>query len=103
MLYLLNENNEPYQVDLVNMDFEKLESQKIVKTYEFDDILVSTVFLGLKHGVLDGKPVLFETMIFGGEHSDIQWRYTSYDDAVASHNRIVECVKDGEDPYDIEM
>ena len=46
---------------------------------------VSTVFLGLDHGYESSVPMLFETMIFGGEHDGYQERYTSWDAAVAGH------------------
>ncbi len=34
-----------------------------------EGVRVSTVFLGLDHGWGEGPPILFETMIFGGEHN----------------------------------
>lgn len=57
---------------------------------EFEGGRVSTVFLGLDHsfGVGEG-PILFETMIFGGPHSDYQERYETWDEAVAGHKRAV--------------
>ncbi len=50
---------------------------------------VSTVFLGIDHSFTGGKPVLFETMIFGGEYDGEQWRYTTWDDAEAGHRRAM--------------
>lgn len=49
-------------------------------------VLVSTVFLGLdhRHGG-HGRPILFETMIFGGPHDQAQWRYTTAEEARAGH------------------
>jgi hypothetical protein len=38
------------------------------------DVRVSTVFLALDHSFGHGEPLLFETMIFGGEHNDYQVR-----------------------------
>ena len=54
--------------------------------------VVSTVFLTIDHGYMDAEPVLFETMVFPNENDfgDIDGdRYTSYDLAVAGHNRMV--------------
>ncbi len=51
---------------------------------------VSTVFLGLNHRFMsEGPPILWETMIFGPWWGDgeYQERYTSWDDAVAGHER----------------
>ena len=56
------------------------------------DILVSTVFLGINHRCGEGVPVLFETMVFGGKHSDLQRRYCTYDEAIEGHNNICELV-----------
>lgn len=53
---------------------------------------VSTVFLGLDHGFDDGDPVLFETMIFGGEHDREMWRYCTWAEAVEGHERAVRLV-----------
>lgn len=60
------------------------------------DVKVSTVFLGLDHGFpwaglqeADYKPVLWETMIFGGPLNDEQWRYTSIEGAKAGHAKAV--------------
>ena len=57
---------------------------------------ISTVFLSMDHslgGVIgDGRPVLFETMVFGGEHDGYQERYHTYDQAEEGHKRIVDIV-----------
>jgi hypothetical protein len=58
------------------------------------NIKISTVFLGLDHGFGGfGPPVLWETIIFGGEHDDYQERYTSYKRAVNGHKLAVDMVK----------
>jgi hypothetical protein len=57
---------------------------------------VSTVFLGIDHSFGSGGPLLFETMIFGGEHD--QWcdRYSTRQEAFAGHAAAVAMVR-GED------
>ena len=57
-----------------------------------DDGNVSTVFLGLDHSWSGGKPVLWETMIFGGEHDEYQARYTTYEDALEGHQEALNLV-----------
>jgi hypothetical protein len=48
------------------------------------------VFLGLDHSwTPGGKPVLWETMIFGGEHDQYQERYTSHKDALEGHEKAL--------------
>jgi hypothetical protein len=71
--------------------------ERTVAKDTIDNILISTVFLGLDHsfgnrGLLD-KPVLFETMIFGGEHDQYQDRYTSWEDAKKGHQKALKLVK----------
>lgn len=53
-------------------------------------VIVSTVFLGIDHDFsLTGIPVLWETMILGGEHDGYQERYTTRKDAMEGHERAV--------------
>lgn len=61
------------------------EARRVQVTQISDDVRVSTVFLPIDHGYGDGPPVLWETMIFGGEHDQYQDRYTSRDDAEIGH------------------
>ena len=60
---------------------------------ERDGVVVSTVFLGLHHGRAfgSGRPILFETMIFGGPHDQDQARYSTWTEATAGH--AVMCAK----------
>lgn len=54
------------------------------------EVRVSTVFLGLNHRFVGrGPPLLFETMVFGGERNGAQWRYSTWDEAVAGHDAAV--------------
>jgi hypothetical protein len=47
---------------------------------------VSTVFLGIDHNFWDeGPPILFETMVFGGEHDGDQWRCSTWEQALQQH------------------
>ena len=53
---------------------------------------LSTVFLGLNHNLWpDGPPALFETMLFGTDSwaGEEQWRYATWDAALAGHNELV--------------
>lgn len=57
----------------------------VARTNITEEIVVSTVFLGLDHAWGGGKPVLWETMIFGGKLDTYQTRYTSRAAAEAGH------------------
>lgn len=57
------------------------------------DVIVSTVFLGVDHQFGEGMPILFETMVFGGEYDEDQERCSTYDEALKMHYRVCEAVK----------
>ena len=57
------------------------------------DVEISTVFLGRDLSFGDGPLLLFETMIFGGELDESQWRYATWDEAETGHASAVEKVK----------
>ena len=66
------------------------ERRRVRETLIGDDgVFVSTVFLGLDHAFGGATPVLYETMIFGGQHDEYQRRYTTKDDAIAGHEEAV--------------
>lgn len=60
-------------------------------------VRVSTVFLGLDHNFgLEGKPILFETMIFGSDKKifkEYQERYCTPEEAEKGHRAAVRFVK----------
>ena len=61
------------------------------------DILISTVFLGIDHSFYaDGPPLLFETMVFGGDFDQEQQRYSTWEEAEAGHQEFVKMVKIGQ-------
>lgn len=61
---------------------------------KINGVTISTVFLGLDHNFNDfGPPLLFETMIFGGEHNDYQERCSTWEQAEAMHAQAVKLVK----------
>ena len=76
-------------------DFNEFASAKRfhIKT-TINSISISTVFLGIDHSFGYGNtPILFETMIFGGEHDEYQERYTTLAKAKKGHQRAVLKVK----------
>lgn len=70
-----------------NTWFTNNNTRKIDYTY-FEDCYVSTVFLGIDHRFdMKGKPILYETMIFGGKDDGYQKRYTSREEASIGHDQ----------------
>lgn len=64
---------------------------RIVKQENVGAARVSTVFLGLDHSFCDdGPPILWETMVFGGEHDMEMDRCSgTREQAEAMHERMV--------------
>ena len=101
MLYKLDENNNPILCsDYAEQDQWRLsldpEKQLcigcIVDSTVINNETVSTVFLAIDHNFgysSNPKPILFETMIFGGPRDQYQERYNTWDEALEGHNRIV--------------
>jgi len=64
------------------------------------DIEVSTVFLAMNHNYGNyGPPLLFETMIFGGEHDQDQWRCSTWEEAISQHERAVKLLTEIDDEH----
>ena len=76
-----------------------LSSNRILFRDEFmvngDPVLVSTSFLGMDYGTSKAHPLVFETMVFGGEHSSYLDRYSTWDEATAGHLAASELVRFG--------
>ena len=90
--YILDNNNNPVIASSITEAgawIEKNPERKVVKQEHIGDIFISTVFLGLDHAWDSGTPVLWETMIFGGEHDQYQERYTSHKDALEGHEKAL--------------
>jgi len=73
--------------------FENFDTS--IKITTVNDILVSTVFLSLDHSPASDEPILFETMIFGGDHDGYQKRYSTYNEAVQGHDEICKLAFEG--------
>lgn len=95
--YILNEAGEPVQeLDMLKWArwFQEHNSDRqIALTKLPGDVTVSTVFLGLDHSFEPGKVLLFETMIFGGELDETQYRYETREQALKGHEYCVGAVK----------
>lgn len=50
---------------------------------------VSTIWLGLDHGFGNSKPMIFESMLFGGEDNNSLQRYSTEHEALKGHKEMV--------------
>lgn len=97
--YILTANNQPVAVSITEAAqwMEDNPERKAVKQDHIDDKFVSTVFLGLDHSWNNKEVILWETMIFGGEHDQYQERYSSYEDALEGHQKAINFIKQEND------
>jgi hypothetical protein len=93
-MYILKDGEPVLEPDLMTWAkwYENHEARRVALT-QIGDVKVSTVFLGIDHAFGEGAPVLFETMIFGGEHDEYTNRYCTLEEAMIGHERAVAMVK----------
>lgn len=88
-LFFLLDGKTPVQVrtwDEWAEPFKRLN--RVVAESVIGDARVSTVFLGIDHSYDDGPAVLFETLVDGGVLDELEWRYHTWEDAEAGHQRV---------------
>ena len=94
--YILDENKNPVlEPDLLKWGtWMSAISKRRVAFDKINGAGISTVFLGLDHNFDGGPPILWETMVFGGELDEQQDRCSGgWKDAEAMHARMVDRVK----------
>jgi hypothetical protein len=69
--------------------YKDSEFQRTIIWQEFDDVVISTIFLGINHQFGCGPPLLYETMVFGGRLDGTQQRYETELEAVEGHTALV--------------
>ncbi len=99
-LYVLDKQGDPVrEPDVLKWGkwFESANEKRIVSQVKLENgVRVSTVFLGIDHNFcMDGPPLLWETMIFGGPHDQWEERYSSLEDALLGHLQAVELAQHG--------
>lgn len=96
-MYLLGADGVPRPVNLSDeaellaaaVTFSDMANRRVALTQR-EGVEVSTVFLMIDHKMeYVGHPVLWETMIFGGDHSDHQDRARTLEEAILLHRAAV--------------
>lgn len=96
MYYILNEDHVPVSVADIYLWEAWMQDNDNVRVARdvIDGADVSTVFLGIDHSFCEnGFPILFETMVFGGEHNEYQERYSTWDQAVEGHQEVLRMLR----------
>lgn len=88
--YYVLKDGKPVSVDASACSEWMETANRTLRRREFiingEKVSVSTVFLGLNHSYhRNTAPILWETMIFGGNHDQEQWRYSSEAEAIKGH------------------
>jgi hypothetical protein len=88
--YVLIDNQIIEQPNLIKwLAWFKSANRTIEKT-QIGQVTISTVFLGTEYGIgHDGKPLLFETMVFGGTYDGYQTRASCLEHAKIQHEEAV--------------
>ena len=91
--YILDGKKTAPEPDLIKWGkFMDNVASRVVDKTVIDGVKVSTVFLGIDHAWDGGEPVLFETMVFGGEMDQEMVRYSTWELAELGHNKMIELV-----------
>lgn len=78
--------------------FEKKDSRRVANI-TLGEARISTVFLGIDHSFgYGGRPLLFETMIFGGAYNEYQTRCETWEEAEEMHAKAIRVVQGKELP-----
>ena len=64
------------------------DADRCVGDTETEKVRVSTVFLGLNHNFEDGPPLIFETLVFGGDLDGEMRRYSTWEEAENGHKKM---------------
>ena len=86
--------------DWVRIMSEANKNDIDIKRIAYDkigDVEASTVWLGLNHAWNpDSPPLIFETMVFGGDDDGWQDRYSTKEQAQTGHNLVVMKIRTGQ-------
>ena len=92
--YILNGHKAVECDDLMKWGKWFQTADRFVAKTIVGDIEISTAFLGIDHSSVDGLPILFETMIFGGDFDQDEWRYSTWEEAEKGHQQAVAQVRE---------
>jgi len=98
MLYILD-GHEPVREENVAtwaMFFQDIDKRRVAfsKVDSVEEIVVSTVFLASDHNFGgEGPPILFETLVSGGDTDGAIYRCSTWEEAEQQHRDVVKEIK----------
>jgi hypothetical protein len=94
LYYILDENNNAIPVKDV-LEYAKWYEQNKKRTRVDESFIdhyhISTVFLGLDHGMFDREPLIFETMVFSDideDENNYMERCSTWEQAAKQHESV---------------
>lgn len=88
--YALGKDGEPIEVSYEEWAKSFNRDDRRIAYDEIPDVgAVSTVFLGIEHGHVNGAPLLFESLVMGSKYDGEMMRYTTRAEAVAGHAKLL--------------
>jgi len=101
MKYLLVNKKVVHEPGLMKWAHAMEKSERVIKQERLKGFYISTIFLGINHNYGEGKPLLFETMVFSENKKTVDdvmdgrtMRYTNYIEAEQGHQEIVNQIKE---------
>jgi hypothetical protein len=86
-------DGEPIDMFEWEVLFRDCEGRQVAET-EVGDVRISTVWLGINYRFdEEGAPLIFESMVFGGEFDHTTDRYPNWHAALAGHDQLVTMVQ----------
>lgn len=93
--YYVLRGREPVPCDASQCAEEMALGNRVVRRTRLGPFLISTVFLGVNHSFLEGRPILFETMVFEGSSSRETCirRCATWEEAEVQHEATIVLMK----------
>ena len=102
--YFILEGETPKPVDMMTWAKWFETADRVIASDRIGKISISTIFLGLNHNFRENQsPLIFETMVFGGDFDGEMLRYSTFADAESGHLQILEKVKASETILDASL
>lgn len=96
---LLNEHHELVPASMEQWAAMIEAKQHRVASSTVGEVYISTIFLGTNHNWWpNGIPLYFETMIFHGKYDGWMQRWSTWDQAMTGHERVVRTIERGGNP-----
>lgn len=93
-LGLFGMDGKPISMDEWMRLMKRDDERRVGYTKIDDQAFVSTVLLGLEHGRdKQGRPIIFESMVFGDDDNNECMRYATLEDAKRGHAKLVAMVR----------